>query len=122
MSKHKMNSGISRGDFLRLGAAVAGGAMLSSLGCGRSKKQPGDDAEKRENSLLSLGSQGNNPLVVTTFGDNHRWGGLLSCGHGYFYGHALSGLNTGDNIFRWNLSHPDIRYSLIEITPSSLTE
>ena len=55
--------------------------------------------DARENALLKIISNYNEPLSITTYGANH---------------------NFKDNIEAWNINNPDKKFSLIVITPKSL--
>jgi len=55
--------------------------------------------EAREDYLLALGADPENPLIISPYGIRH---------------------NFLDNIKKWNEQHPDEKYSLIEVVPRSL--
>lgn len=75
--------------------------------------------DEREDALLEIISGQECPLVVTTYGGDHAWGGHESFGHDYFFGDRPE---MKDNIAEWNALHPDQMFSLIEITPERYVE
>jgi hypothetical protein len=56
------------------------------------------EKEQREDVVLEISSDKDDPMAVTVYGGGHSW---------------------KDNIAEWNKKHPDKKFSLIEITPES---
>ena len=74
--------------------------------------------DDREDLLLEKIAEKSKPLVLTVYGSCHAWGGKSSFRNYNFKGK----FSLKDNIFEWNEKHPDEKFSLIEITPKSLSE
>ena len=71
--------------------------------------------ETREDSLLKIISETQDPISVAVYGGAHAWGGRESFSN-YFYDLRQG---TKDNIAKWNKEHPDKKFSLIEIVPKN---
>lgn len=75
--------------------------------------------ERIEDSFLKQAAQQPDTAKVLSFGALHAFGGKQSCGERY----SLEGrISTKDNIHEWNSAHPEMKYSLIEVTPLSYEE
>jgi len=74
--------------------------------------------DDREDALLNIISIQENPIALTVYGAAHAWGGTESFGKRYVIGERIS---HKDNISEWNKLHPNAKFSLIEITPKSMT-
>jgi hypothetical protein len=75
--------------------------------------------DNAEDFVLKLAAQRAEPVKILSFGGLHAFGGKKSCGLDY----SLEGrLSSMDNIDVWNSAHPAMKYSLIEITPTSYQE
>jgi hypothetical protein len=72
-----------------------------------------DLKEIRENKLLERIANEGRSLAITNLGAGHAFGGIYSF-PGYQFFDRIS---EEDNIYKWNILHPDLKFSLIEIIP-----
>lgn len=70
--------------------------------------------ENREDILLHALVADEQDLGIVVYGGAHAWGGSRSFGSAYGRG------SIKDNIAEWNAKYPVQKFSLIEITPTSL--
>ncbi len=76
--------------------------------------------DNREDALLEIvASIKEKPMAFVVYGGAHEWGGSKSFGESYFLARNEIINFTKDNIYAWNNTHKDKKFSLIEITPKS---
>ncbi|MDO8460500.1 MAG: hypothetical protein Q7S74_05290 [Nanoarchaeota archaeon] len=78
-----------------------------------------NNSDQREDYLLKLIKDNFDTETITVFGAKHAFGGQESCGKAYCLKYRFP---LKDNISEWNKSHPEEKFSLIEIIPETLEE
>jgi hypothetical protein len=72
--------------------------------------------DDREDILMEVVARQEKSLVVCVYGGAHAWGGHDSFGCNYPLAYDWRA-SLKDNISEWNKTHPNKKFSLIEVTP-----